>query len=49
VDQARTLRGAGLGLSIAKKIIEVHQGSIEVVSVPHQGSNFKVILPHNDT
>lgn len=45
VDQARTDRGAGLGLSIAKRIIEIHCGSIEVASTPHQGSIFRVILP----
>jgi signal transduction histidine kinase len=47
VDQARTGRGAGLGLSIAKKIIEIHNGRIEVVSAPNQGSTFKVILPRS--
>jgi len=44
-DQARTERYAGLGLSIAQKIIEAHQGHIEVESTPGQGSTFRVVLP----
>ena len=45
VDVARTNRGAGLGLSIAQKIIDLHHGIIEVVSEPNRGSVFRVILP----
>lgn len=45
VDKARTTRGAGLGLSIAKKIVANHGGYIAVESVLGVGSMFKVYLP----
>jgi len=35
----------GLGLPIAKKIIEGHKGHIEVTSTPKQGSQFRVYVP----
>ncbi|MCD6193673.1 MAG: hypothetical protein DRI99_00485 [Candidatus Aminicenantes bacterium] len=37
--------GSGLGLAIAKKIIEAHEGRIEVTSEVSQGSCFSVYLP----
>ncbi len=47
VDKARSraLGGAGLGLSIAKWIVEAHGGTIAVQSMPTQGSEFIVELP----
>jgi signal transduction histidine kinase len=43
--RARTMGGAGLGLSIAQWIVEVHGGEINVVSAPGHGSTFTVVLP----
>lgn len=37
--------GMGLGLSVAKVMIEMHGGRIWVESVEHRGSNFTFILP----
>ena len=37
--------GLGLGLYIARKIVERHGGHIEVQSCPGSGSTFSVILP----
>ena len=39
------LGGSGLGLPITKRIIEAHQGSIEVQSTPGRGTNFRISLP----
>jgi signal transduction histidine kinase len=39
------IAGYGLGLSIAKKIIESHNGHITVESIPREKTTFTVVLP----
>jgi signal transduction histidine kinase len=38
-------RGTGLGLAIARRLVTLHQGSIQVESELGRGSTFKVLLP----
>lgn len=46
-DQARSAEGShtGLGLTIARRVIELHGGSIVVKSAPGTGSTFQITLP----
>lgn len=39
-------RGHGLGLSICKKIVQLHKGHISVSSTLNKGTVFTVLLPH---
>jgi two-component system sensor histidine kinase/response regulator len=45
MTHTRRFAGVGLGLSVAKAIVEAHGGSIDVTSKPGQGSTFYVWLP----
>jgi signal transduction histidine kinase len=43
--RARAAGGAGLGLAIARAIVQEHHGEIRVASTPGEGSVFTVTLP----
>lgn len=45
-SRSRASGGAGLGLAIARGIIDAHHGQITVESQPGQGSRFYFILPN---
>lgn len=44
-DRAQNSSGSGLGLSITKKIVELHKGSIQVNSRKEMDTTFTVRLP----
>ncbi|WP_078382419.1 sensor histidine kinase [Sutcliffiella halmapala] len=50
VDKARNREtgGAGLGLAIAKKIVEAHDGSITITSTEGKGTTVTVTLPKQE-
>ncbi|HEY7513541.1 MAG TPA: ATP-binding protein, partial [Vicinamibacteria bacterium] len=41
----RQVPGFGLGLYVAKRIVDAHGGHILVTSSPGRGSRFEVVLP----
>ncbi|MDI9880616.1 HAMP domain-containing sensor histidine kinase [Flectobacillus longus] len=45
-SNARNTPGHGVGLSLVKKIVELHQGQIQVESSESQGTTFTVCLPY---
>lgn len=44
-QNARLAKGNGIGLSLSKKIVDLHSGQILVKSTLGQGSTFEVVLP----
>ena len=46
-DEGKERGGNGLGLSVVKRIIELHKGSISIESKISQGTSITVSLPKN--
>ncbi len=44
-ENARDLPGSGLGLALARRVVELHGGTIEIHSRPEQGTMMRVRLP----
>jgi two-component system sensor histidine kinase HydH len=40
-------RGTGLGLAIAKRLVELHRGTIAVDDAPGGGARFRIVLPES--
>ena len=45
LEKNRTTVGAGLGMSITKRLIDLMEGTIEIISEPDKGSAFIIRLP----
>lgn len=41
----RNIQGTGIGLSIVREMVEIHHGTIKVLSAPQKGTTFKVMIP----
>ncbi len=44
-DHSRAAKGNGLGLAIAKELINVHKGTVTANSTPGMGTEFTILLP----
>ena len=47
VDKSRRIEGNGLGLSIVKRLIDLHNWSIDIISTENEGSEFIVRIPQS--
>ena len=47
-DVSRSTDGSGLGLSIAKSIVELHGGTLEMTSTGPEGTSFRFTVPKEE-
>ncbi len=47
-SNAKSINGHGIGLSLAKKIISMHSGTLGITSVINKGTTFYVKLPYRE-
>ena len=47
-DTSHMEKGNGLGLALAKRIVDIHNGEIDVLSELGNGSSFIVTLPNSN-
>lgn len=40
-------KGVGLGMSVVRRILDLHKGSIDLSSVPGKGTEFVITIPNN--
>jgi signal transduction histidine kinase len=38
-------QGSGLGLAIVRKIVDAHDGRIDLISSPREGTRFRITIP----
>jgi signal transduction histidine kinase len=48
VSRDAGIKGTGIGLTLARHIVDAHHGDIRVESAPGQGSTFTILLPLED-
>lgn len=46
-ENARSYAGSGIGLALAEKIVQLHQGSLQITSEINKGTEVSVTLPVN--
>ncbi|MFN8531442.1 MAG: PAS domain-containing sensor histidine kinase [Anaerolineae bacterium] len=44
-DSAQSTNGAGLGLPVARRVVELHGGTLTAISSPEKGSTFTIHIP----
>ncbi len=44
-EKTKNISGTGLGLSILKKLVDLYDGTVDVSSVPDEGTTFTITLP----